>query len=67
MAQVIAKRNGFNLYSVSVNAQSGWKTLTTLDRRHTKELLSRADGWSVNEVRLYVKKFRKTLLKRLDC
>lgn len=66
MARVKAKRVSWNSYMISVlTFNSGWHNLTVLSRSKTAELLSRAEGFSVSDVREFCKIYRKSLLKRI--
>lgn len=66
MARVKANKVGFNSYMISVlTNNSGWHKLTVLERSKTVELLSRSDGMSVSDIRIFCKIYRKSLLKRI--
>lgn len=66
MANIMCKKVGFNDYLVYLEIESGsYKPLDSISYFKKKELEKRVEGLSNNDVRCFVKIYRKKLLAKL--
>lgn len=66
MANIMCKKTGLNSYMVYLETEDGkFKQLETLGFFKKKELEKRASGLSNNDVRCFVKIYRKKLMSKL--